>query len=616
MGSETTATPPQCEMGSQFLTSLQKPLKAFWLMSASSFRAAPAMAAAGLLVTIAENAAAPVLALGLKWIIDAATRHEADVLFLALAVVAGGLIGRHVASLAGFALRNGLRERTSLTVQSRLAHVTAGIPGIEHFERPEYLKEMDLLREQHERLAWVHQSAVVMLGLAVQLTLTLALLAVIHPLLLLMPLMGIPALILSARAQRGFTRVWEEVAEPRRLEWHLYRLATQAEAGKEVRIFGLADELLRRHRQVRREVDHLEDGACFGFVKLTTLGWLVFALAYAGAISFVVDRASRGEATIGDVVLTITLAAQLHGQISWLVGEFVWMLQALKTAERFAWLLEYAQTADRAPADDVIAPPGALQHGIDVEAVSFRYPGTDRDVLTDVNLHLPAGSTIAIVGENGAGKTTLVKLLTGLYEPTTGRIAADGTNVRRFSTEGWRGCTSAGFQDFARFELLARESVGVGSLPDLESPVLVETALDRAEARDVVATLPVGLETQLGASFDGGAELSGGQWQKLALGRAMMRTAPLLLVLDEPTAALDAQTEHALFERYAGAARRVAGNGAITVLVSHRFSTVRMAEMIVVVAGGRVVEVGSHAELTAGGGLYAELYELQAHAYR
>ncbi|HZO30019.1 MAG TPA: ABC transporter ATP-binding protein [Chloroflexota bacterium] len=596
--------------------SFRKSVWALWLMSAASFRTDPWIAAAGLLVTIAENASAPLLALGLKWLADAAAQRSPELLVLTLALLAGGLVGRHVANLAGFALRNMLRESTSLTVQSRLAAVTASIPGIEHFERPEYLREMDLLREQHARLAWVHQGAVVVLGLLIQLLLTLVLLAGVDPWLLLMPLLGVPALLLSARAQRRFTGVWEAVAEPRRLEWHLYRLATSAEAGKEVRIFGLADELLGRHRKVRRNVDKLEDAACWGFVKLTTIGWIVFALGFVGAIAIVVERAGRGEATVGDVVLTITLASQLHGQLNWLVGEFVWMLQTLKSAERFAWLLEYAASASRPPAEDGAALPDVLLHGIDLERVSFRYPGTDRDVLADVSLHLPAGSTVAIVGENGAGKTTLVKLLTGLYEPTSGRVAADGVDLRRFSTSGWRERTSAGFQDFARLELLARESVGVGSLAELENVASVETALDRAEARDLVATLPSGLETQLGASFDGGAELSGGQWQKLALGRAMMRTAPLLLVLDEPTAALDAQTEHALFERYAGAARRVAGNGAITMLVSHRFSTVRMAELIVVVAGGRVVETGSHAELMAAGGLYAELYELQAHAYR
>jgi ATP-binding cassette subfamily B protein len=193
----------------------------------------------------------------------------------------------------------------------------------------------------------------------------------------------------------------------------------------------------------------------------------------------------------------------------------------------------------------------------------------------------------------------------------------DGVDLRALPVDEWRSRMSAGFQDFARLELLARETVGVGSLPAIDDAGVVGAALDRAAAADVVQAMAQGLETQVGRSFEGGTELSGGQWQKLALGRAMMRERPLLLVLDEPTAALDADTEHALFERYAGAARAVAAeSGGITVLVSHRFSTVRMADMIVVVGGGTVTEVGTHAELMAAAGVYAELYELQARAYR
>jgi ATP-binding cassette subfamily B protein len=237
--------------------------------------------------------------------------------------------------------------------------------------------------------------------------------------------------------------------------------------------------------------------------------------------------------------------------------------------------------------------------------------------LHDVNIPIPAGSTVAIVGENGAGKTTLVKLLGRFYAPTAGAITVDGTDIASFDVEEWRARISGGFQDFARFEFLAREAVGVGDIPRIEDEPAIVGALARASATDVVPTLPGGFDTQLGKSFDDGIELSGGQWQKLALGRAMMREQPLLLVLDEPTAALDAQTEHALFERYAGAARRVAAEtGAITIFVSHRFSTVRMADLIIVIEGGRVAESGSHAELMAQGGLYAELYELQARAYR
>ena len=213
-------------------------------------------------------------------------------------------------------------------------------------------------------------------------------------------------------------------------------------------------------------------------------------------------------------------------------------------------------------------------------------------MLAGVDLHLPPGSTVAIVGENGAGKTTLVKLLCRFYEPTGGSIELDGVDLRRFPLGDWRERIATGFQDFVRFEFLAREAVGVGDLPQIESTPTVTAALVRARGEDVLARLEEGLETQLGKSYTDGAELSGGQWQKLALGRAMMRETPLLLVLDEPTSALDAQAEHLLFEQYAAGARRVAADtGAITILVSHRFSTVRMADLILVVADGKIDRV-------------------------
>jgi ATP-binding cassette subfamily B protein len=230
---------------------------------------------------------------------------------------------------------------------------------------------------------------------------------------------------------------------------------------------------------------------------------------------------------------------------------------------------------------------------------------------------------VAVVGENGAGKTTLVKLLCKLYEPTAGRILVDGAPLSRMRAEEWRSRLAGAFQDFFRFEFVARQSVGLGDVPRVDDQAAVSAAVGRAGAEDVVARLPAGLETQLGPTWPGGVEVSFGQWQKLALARGFMRDKPLLLVLDEPTAALDAETEHALFERYAAAARggtRAAagegGAGAITILVSHRFSTVRMADLIVVLDGARVAQVGSHEELMAKGGPYAELYGIQAAAYR
>jgi ATP-binding cassette subfamily B protein len=237
-------------------------------------------------------------------------------------------------------------------------------------------------------------------------------------------------------------------------------------------------------------------------------------------------------------------------------------------------------------------------------------------VLRDVDLDLPAGSVVAIVGENGAGKTTLVKLLARFYQPTKGRIMVDGTELALVSADAWRSRLGGAFQDFMRYEFFARQTIGLGDLARSHLDEALLAAVERGGAADVIERLPHGLDTQLGPTWDNGMELSFGQWQKLALARGFMRERPLLLVLDEPTAALDAETEHALFERFAEASRRARNDGRVTVLVSHRFSTVRMADLIVVIDDGRIVEHGSHEALMSQDGLYAELYGIQANAYR
>jgi ATP-binding cassette subfamily B protein len=267
--------------------------------------------------------------------------------------------------------------------------------------------------------------------------------------------------------------------------------------------------------------------------------------------------------------------------------------------------------------------PARLTQGVRFEHVSFAYPGTKRLVLDDVNLDLPAGRVIAVVGENGAGKTTLVKLLAKLYEPSSGRILIDGVELARMPADEWRTRLAGAFQDFFRFEFKARHTVGLGDVPRMDDQPAVQMAITRAGADDVVGRLTSGLETQLGKTWPDGVEVSFGQWQKFALARGFMRDRPLVLVLDEPTSALDAESEHGLFERYAAAAKgRDASHadsddtGRITILVSHRFSTVRMADLIVVLDGSHVAEVGCHDELMAKGGTYAQLYGIQAAAYR
>src|SRR5438046_9137250 len=250
-------------------------------------------------------------------------------------------------------------------------------------------------------------------------------------------------------------------------------------------------------------------------------------------------------------------------------------------SRRLAWLEDYA-AAVAASGDHPV--PRVLRKGIRVDHASFAYPGTSRVVLDDVSVELPAGAVAAIVGENGAGKTTLVKLLAKMYEPTSGSIFLDETPLARVQASEWRERLAGAFQDFFRFEFRARHTVGLGDVPRLEDEHAVAAAVERAGAADVVTRLTAGLETQLGPTWPGGVELSFGPVQKLALARGFMRDEPLLLILDEPTAALDAETEHAMFERYA-AALRESDVGRVSILVSHRFSTVRMADLIVVLGG-------------------------------
>ena len=339
----------------------------------------------------------------------------------------------------------------------------------------------------------------------------------------------------------------------------------------------------------------------------------LFGAAYVGAIVFV---ASGLDAPVGDVLLVLAAGSRLSQYLGATVGEVgflrgIW----LDSSRRLAWLEDYAA----ASLEHADAPaPERLASGIRFEDVSFRYPGTERLVLEHVSLDLPAGAVVAVVGENGAGKTTLVKLLCRLYRPTSGRITVDGVDLLQVPADAWRERLAGAFQDFFRFEFAARHTVGVGDVARLEDRPAVATAVGRAGADDVVERLTRGLDTQLGPTWREGVDVSFGQWQKLSLARGFMRDRPLVLVLDEPTAALDAETEHALFEQYAAAAHNPQddADGRITILVSHRFSTVRMADLIVVLDGAHVVEVGSHEDLIARQGQYAELYGIQAAAYR
>jgi ATP-binding cassette subfamily B protein len=587
-------------------------------LAATLLGAAPSRHLFNTVCSVIASAAWPLGAVGVALLTDGIVDHHLRT------AVGGGLLTAASAVLAdgltwtSMALHFSLVERVGRVVDEQLMAFVAGAPGIEIYERPEVQDRVQLLRDQRDELANLPDSVVDALSVAVRAALTLALLVAVNPVLLALPLFALPTVVATRAGSRRQTRAQDASASGKRLANALFDLAIQPGPADEVRIFRLGPALVSRHGAIWRELDAELRAADRRGAIYAAAAWAVFAVGFVGAIALVVLRAVHREASPGEVVLTLSLAAQLNGELGAAVSMAHWLQASLRAAQRYLWLAAYSRTATAAVAPVAErALPDLLCQGIELRNVSFAYPGTDDVVLDDVSVVLPAGATVALVGDNGAGKTTLVKLLCRLYEPSSGSVRVDDVPVTSFTPEAWRSRVSAAFQDFARFELLAGEAVGVGQVAEVTDERKVRAAVSSAGADDLVEGLPRGLSTQLGRSFAGGVELSGGQWQKVALARALMRDDPLLLVFDEPTAALDALSEHALFERFTEASRRVANvRGAVTVLVSHRFSTVRMADLILVLSRGRLVEAGSHLELMAARGLYAELYALQAGGYR
>jgi ATP-binding cassette subfamily B protein len=503
------------------------------------------------------------------------------------------------------------RDRVTIALESHVARLQASIATLAHQERPEYLDRLSMLRNQVFVLDHMYMSVFSTAGWILRLGVTMALLASIHPALILLAVFAIPT-VLTSTWRPGVERFAQERgAQTNRLARHLFTIATTAPPGKEVRVTGIGERLITERRAAWERWYGPVAAARWGSAWWHALAWAVFGLAYVGAVVFV---SSALGAPASAVLLVLAAGARLSAYIGATVGEIGFLRGFwLDGSRRLAWLEDYATSV--AAAGD-LPVPAVLQRGVRLDHVSFAYPGTSRVVLDDVSVTLPAGAVIAIVGENGAGKTTLVKLLAKMYEPSSGSILVDDTPLARMLASEWRARLAGAFQDFFRFEFRAGHTVGLGDISRIDDEPAVRAAVDRAGAGDVVAHLTSGLNTQLGPTWPDGVELSFGQWQKLALARGFMRDQPLLLILDEPTAALDAETEHTLFEHYASAAHGSAENGHITILVSHRFSTVRMADLIVVLDGARLVEVGTHDELMANGGQYSDLYSIQAAAYR
>ncbi|MDO8365090.1 MAG: ABC transporter ATP-binding protein [Actinomycetota bacterium] len=581
-----------------------------WRTFRLGYRAEPRLLLLSLGLALLMMLPDALLALWLKIIVDGVVQHRRSTIVAAVVGLAVAATLTWYLSVLSQRVQRRFRDRVAIALESHVARLQASVATIEHHERPEHLDRLAMLREQVFALDHMFMSLFSTLGWLFRLMVTTALLASIHPVLVLLLIFAVPAFVVSTWRPGVERRVEESVVSNTRLARHLYSVATTAPPAKEVRTTGTGAWLATERRSAWERWFEPVSRVRLRSALWLSLVWSLFAAAYVGAIVLVAAVFDRG---VGSVVLAIAAGSKLITYVGATSGELGFLRGFwLDASRRLAWLEDYA--AGQGRAGDAPAPQ-ALADGIRFQQVSFRYPGTDRLVLDGVDLHLPAGAVVAVVGENGAGKTTLVKLLARMYAPTAGRITVDGVDLEAIDTDAWRSKLAGAFQDFYRFEFVAQTTVGVGDLPRAAQRPAADAAIGRAGADDVVQRLPDGLDTQLGPTWPGGAEVSFGQWQKLSLARGFMRDEPLLLVLDEPTAALDAETEHALFERFAAAARGQAANGRITVLVSHRFSTVRMADVIVVLDGAHVVEVGSHDDLLACNGQYAELFRIQAAAY-
>jgi ATP-binding cassette subfamily B protein len=477
------------------------------------------------------------------------------------------------------------------------------------FEDPVFYDKLERARRQTTaRLGMLG----IIAGMGQQLITLLSLLAAVvsfSPWFLLL-LVGavIPAFLGETRfAMLAYSMLYRHTPERRELDY-LRMLGASNQSAKEVKIFGLGEHLAERSRTLFDKF--YEENKALA-IKRAVTGSLLNLLptaGYYGAYVLILIRTMAGLMTVGSLTFVAGAFARSRSLIETLFSSLN------NIAEQALYIKDLFDFFETQPS--IVSSPNALpaprpiRSGFEFRDVSFAYPGSERQVLRRVSFHFDAGERIALIGENGAGKTTLVKLLARLYEPTGGAILLDGVDLREYDVDSLRAEIGVIFQDYMRYDMLVRENIGFGRIEELGNQPRVESAARKSLADPLIAQLKHGYHQMLGRRFENGVDLSAGQWQKVALGRAYMRDAQVL-ILDEPTASLDARAEYEVFLRFADLTQ-----GRMAVLISHRFSTVRMADRILVLADGELVEQGTHRQLVALGGRYAELFELQAAGYR
>ncbi|MEO1438448.1 MAG: ABC transporter ATP-binding protein, partial [Bacteroidota bacterium] len=406
--------------------------------------------------------------------------------------------------------------------------------------------------------------------------------------------------------QRSYslTRSW--TPERRELDYLRY-IGASDETAKEIKIFNLADFVADRFRQIALDYYKANRNLSIRRAAIGTLLSSIGTIAYYGAYVFIIIQTIGGLITVGTLTFLSGSFNRMRNMLQAMMNRFS---KIAESALYLQDLFDFFAIEPTIKSDSgALKLPQPIQSGITFENVGFKYPNSEKWAIKNLSFHLQAGEKLALVGENGAGKTTLVKLLARLYEPTEGRILIDGINVHEYDLGDLRAQIGIIFQDYIRFQMTARENIAIGQIQQLEDVPRIKTAAVKSLADTVVEELPGEYEQMLGRRFDNAVDLSGGQWQKIALARAYMRDAQLL-ILDEPTSALDARAEHEVFQRFSDL---ITGKSAV--LISHRFSTVRMADRIMFLEQGQLKELGSHEELLAMNGKYAELFHLQAQGY-
>mgnify|MGYP001480191565 FL=1 len=423
---------------------------------------------------------------------------------------------------------------------------------------------------------------------------------------LVLLLAGLPSFIAETRFSGEAFTLFRWRSPDTRMQLYLETVIAREDHAKEVKLFGLGPLLLARYRAIFHKL-YAADRALTLRRDLWGLGLgVIGTLALYGAYAWIAWTTVFGRITLGQMTMYLMLFRQGQAAVSAMLSAIGGMYE---DNLYLSTLYEYLETPVRVGGGAAVQGPDS-RDGIRFEAVSFTYPGADAPTLHDINLHIRPGESLALVGQNGSGKTTLIKLLTRLYAPDQGRILLDGLDLAQWNENALRQRIGVIFQDFARYQMLVGENVGAGDVTRFEDRERWREASDKGMASAFIDSLPQGFETQLGKWFKDGRELSGGQWQKIALARAFMREQADILVLDEPTAAMDAQAEATIFEHFSAMSSQ-----RIVILISHRFSTVRMAEQIVVIQDGRIIEHGNHAQLLAQAGHYAHLFALQAKGY-